>query len=81
MDNEFIDDFESFIPINRKKVFSEVLLEYFTLKTGIKCDCIEFNYYTGKYKEYEYYDDEEEQVIHKTEKKFDTYQYKKPKKR
>ena len=81
LDNEFIDDFESFIPINRKKVFSEVLLEYFTLKTGIKCDCIEFNYYTGKYKEYEYYDDEEEQVIHKTEKKFDTYQYKKPKKR
>jgi hypothetical protein len=81
LDNKFLDDFESFIPINRKKVFSEVLLEYFTLKTGIKCDCIEFNYYTGKYEEYEYYDDEEEQVIHKTEKKFDTYQYKKPKKR
>ena len=41
LSNVFIDDYESFIPINRKKVFSEVVLEYFILKTGIKCDCVD----------------------------------------
>ncbi len=81
LDNEFLNDFESFIPINRKKVFSQVVLEYFTLKTGIKCDCIEFNYFTGKYKEYEYYDDEEEQVIKRADRETDLYKYKIPKKR
>ena len=81
LENEFLDDFESFIPLNRKKVFSEVLLEYFTLKTRIKCDCIEFHYHTGKYKEYDLYDDEEEQVIHHKDKIFNHYKYKIPKKR
>lgn len=80
LDNNFTDDFESFIPINRKKVFSEVILEYFYLKTGIKCDCIEFDYFTGKYKDYETYDDDD-MPITVTDKKYDHYQYKKPKKR
>lgn len=80
LDNEFLDDFESLIPINRKKVFSEVILEYFTSKTGIKCDCVEFNYFTGKYQDIERFDNDGE-VITTTEKKFDYYQYKKPKKR
>jgi len=80
LSNVFIDDYESFIPINRKKVFSEVVLEYFILKTGIKCDCVEFSYFTGKYKDIEMYDDESDGVITKTEKKFNNYQYKKPKK-
>jgi len=80
--NEFLDDFESFIPINRKKVFSQVLLEYFTLKTGIKCDCVEFDYFTGKYKEYEVYDDDGEgELTTITNRETDRYQYKKPKKR
>lgn len=43
----FINEIENFIPIYRKKVFSEVMLEYFNLKTGIKCDCIEFEYSVG----------------------------------
>lgn len=80
LDYEFINDFESFIPINRKKVFSEVVLEYFTLKTGIKCDCVEFDYFTGKYGEFDTYDDDE-MPITVTDKKYDHYQYKIPKKK
>ena len=79
LDNEFTNDFENFIPINRKKVFSEVILEYFTLKTGIKCDCVEFNYFTGKYKEFEKYADDSDEVISYTDKDYDHYSYKKPK--
>jgi len=79
LDKEFTNDFESFIPINRKKVFSEVVLEYFTLKTGIKCDCVEFDYFTGKYKEFEKYADDSDDVITYTDKEFDHYKYKKPK--
>lgn len=79
LDNQFTNDFESFIPINRKKVFSEVILEYFTLKTGIKCDCVEFNYYTGKYKEFVKYADDSDYLITYTDKEFDHYHYKKPK--
>ena len=78
LDNQFTNDFESFIPINRKKVFSEVVLEYFTLKTGIKCDCVEFDYFTGKYGEFDSYDDDE-MPITVTDKKYDHYQYKMPK--
>jgi hypothetical protein len=52
LSNVFINDYESFIPINRKKVFSEVVLEYFTSKTGVKCDCIEYYYLTSKKDDY-----------------------------
>jgi hypothetical protein len=78
LDNQFTNDFESFIPINRKKVFSEVVLEYFTLKTGIKCDCVEFDYFTGKYGKFDSYDDDE-MPITVTDKKYDHYKYKIPK--
>jgi len=80
LEKEFTNDFESFIPINRKKVFSEVILEYFYLKTGIKCDCVEFEYFTGKYDEFDTYDDDEIPIT-VTDKKYDRYYYKKPKKR
>jgi hypothetical protein len=63
-----MDDLESVIPVKRKKVFSDVVLEYFYLKTGIKCDCIEFDYHTGGYD-------------HEGYKKTFKYQYKTPKKR
>ena len=76
LSTDFTNDFENFIPINRKKVFSEVVLEYFTLKTGIKCDCFEFSYFSGKYKDYEIYDDSDG-VITVTDKEFDHYHYKK----
>jgi hypothetical protein len=52
IENSFMSDFESMIPIKRKKVFSEVVLEYFTSKTGVKCDCIEYYYLTGKKDDY-----------------------------
>jgi hypothetical protein len=65
---EYMDDLESVIPVKRKKVFSDVVLEYFYLKTGIKCDCIEFDYHTGGYD-------------HEGYKKTFKYQYKTPKKR
>lgn len=78
LNGQFTDDFENFIPINRKKVFSDVILEYFTSKTGIKCDCVEYSYFTGKYKEFDIYDDDE-MPITVTDKKFDHYKYKKPK--
>ena len=64
---EYMDDLESIIPVKRKKVFSEVVLEYFYLKTGIKCDCVEFDYHTGGYD-------------HEGDKKTSRYQYKTPKK-
>ena len=79
LDGQFTNDFENFIPINRKKVFSDVILEYFRLKTGIKCDCVEYGYFTGKYKEFEKYDDESDEVISYTDKDYDHYSYKKPK--
>jgi hypothetical protein len=52
MNNSYMEDFESMIPLKRKKVFSEVVLEYFTSKTGVKCDCIEYYYLTGKKDDY-----------------------------
>ena len=79
LDGQFTNEIENFIPINRKKVFSDVILEYFRLKTGIKCDCVEFGYFTGKYKEFERYDDDSDEVISYTDKEFDHYSYKKPK--
>ena len=78
LDNEFTGEIENFIPINRKKVFSEVILEYFTSKTGVKCDCVEFGYFTGKYKDYEIYDDDEIPIT-VTDRKYGHYMYKKPK--
>ena len=80
LDGEFTSEIENFIPINRKKVFSEVILEYFTSKTGIKCDCVEFGYFTGEYGEFEVYDNNEN-LITVTDKKYGHYKYKKPKKR
>ena len=80
LDGQFTGEIENFIPINRKKVFSQVILEYFTSKTGIKCDCVEFGYLTGEYGEFEVYDDNEN-LITVTDKKYGHYKYKKPKKR
>ena len=76
LDNQFTTDFESFIPINRKKVFSEVILEYFTLRTGIKCDCVEYNYFTGKYDNFDDFDEYNNRIT-VIDKKYGYYQYKK----
>ena len=76
LDGRFTAEIENFIPINRKKVFSEVILEYFTSKTGIKCDCVEYSYLTGEYGEFEVYDDNENPIT-VTDKKYGHYKYKK----
>ena len=34
----------NYLPLVRKKIFSEVFLEYFYMKTKYKCDCVEFYY-------------------------------------
>lgn len=34
----------SYLPLVRKKIFSEVFLEYFYMKTKYKCDCVDFYY-------------------------------------
>jgi hypothetical protein len=52
-------------------------LEFFYLKTKIKCNCVEYSYFTGKYKEVERYDDDSDEKITYTDKKFDLYKYKK----
>ena len=79
LNNQFTEDFENFIPINRKKVFSDVILEYFTLKTGIKCDCVEYTYFTGNYGKFERYADDSDELISYIDKEYDHYTYKKPK--
>jgi hypothetical protein len=35
---------ENFIPIMRKKEFSKGVIDYVYNQTGIKCDCVEFQY-------------------------------------
>ncbi len=35
---------ENFIPIMRKKEFSKGVIDYVYSQTGIKCDCVEFEY-------------------------------------
>ena len=35
---------ENFIPIMRKKEFSKGAIEYVYNQTGVKCDCVEFQY-------------------------------------
>jgi len=34
----------NYLPLVRKKIFSEVFLEYFYMKTKYKCDCVDFYY-------------------------------------
>ena len=80
LDGEFTAEIENFIPINRKKVFSEVILEFFASKTGIKCNCVEYSYLTDEYAEFEVYDDNQNPIT-VTDKKYGHYKYKKPKKR
>jgi hypothetical protein len=36
----------NYLPLVRKKIFSEVFLEYFYMKTNYKCDCVTFPYPT-----------------------------------
>ena len=45
---DFSENLEGYVPYFRKKIFSEVLIEYVYDHTNIKCDCIDYHYeFTG----------------------------------
>ena len=39
-----LEHFEKFLPIIRKKEFSKAFIDFVYLHTGIKCDCIHFEF-------------------------------------
>ena len=41
---DFSEYLEGYVPYFRKKIFSEVLIEYVYDHTNIKCDCIDYHY-------------------------------------
>jgi hypothetical protein len=42
--NEVTEQMEDFIPYYKHKIFSKVLIEYVYKYTGVKCDCIQYDY-------------------------------------
>lgn len=39
-----LEHFEKFLPIIRKKEFSKVVIDFVYRHTGIKCDCVQFEF-------------------------------------
>lgn len=39
-----LEHFEKFLPIIRKKEFSKAVIDFVYLRTGIKCDCVQFEF-------------------------------------
>jgi hypothetical protein len=69
---EFLKNFESFVPVLRKKQYAKSLIDYVYMHTGHMCDCLEFNY------DFEEEYDDAGDIIDLTSKK---YTYKKRKKK
>ena len=44
--NEVIEQMEKFMPYYRHRMFSKVLIEYVYKYTGVKCDCIQYDYFS-----------------------------------
>ena len=42
--DEVIEQMEKFIPYYKHKMFSKVLIEYVYKYTGVKCDCVQYDY-------------------------------------
>ena len=42
--DEVIKQMEGFIPYYKHKMFSKVLIEYVYKYTGVKCDCVQYDY-------------------------------------
>jgi hypothetical protein len=70
---DFLKNFESFVPVLRKKQYAKALIYYVYIHTGYMCDCVEF-YYDFE----EEYDDDEGRISDSSSKK---YIYKKGKKK
>lgn len=41
---QIIEDLERFVPVLRKKQYAKTLIDYINYHTGIKGDCVEFEY-------------------------------------
>ena len=39
-----LEHFEKFLPINRKKEISKAVIDFVYRHTGIKCDCVQFEF-------------------------------------
>jgi|LakMenE18May11ns_1017448.scaffolds.fasta_scaffold9892239_3 hypothetical protein len=48
LSHNFMGMFAELIPVMIPELFSKILLEYFTQKTGIEPQCIDFSYQTGE---------------------------------
>lgn len=44
LDNDFVEDLIKYIPHFRRKIFSEVMVDYVYDYLGVKCDCIDYSY-------------------------------------
>jgi len=44
LDYVFVEELQKYVPHFRRKIFSEVMVDYVFEKTGIKCDCIDYTY-------------------------------------
>jgi hypothetical protein len=42
--HNFLENFESFVPVLRKKQYAKTLIDYVYKHTGYMCDCVEFDY-------------------------------------
>jgi hypothetical protein len=44
LSSDFVEDLIKYIPHFRRKIFSEVMVDYVYDYLGVKCDCIDYNY-------------------------------------
>jgi hypothetical protein len=44
LNSEFVEDLQKYIPHFRRKIFSEVMVDYVYDYLGVKCDCIDYSY-------------------------------------
>jgi hypothetical protein len=44
LDSVFVNELQNYVPHFRRKIFSEVMVDYVFEKTGFKCDCIDYTY-------------------------------------
>jgi hypothetical protein len=44
LNKNFVESLQNYVPHFRRKIFSEVMVDYVFKKTGFKCDCIDYTY-------------------------------------
>lgn len=68
---EVVEELEKFVPVIRKKQYAKTLIDYVNYHTGIKADCVEFEY------NFEHSYDEDGDLIGSSK----SYKYRKKKKK